>query len=206
MLPCSRRKQQEARAGWRVLGSLRRNRTKIRAEGGSGPPRIWPGRPGAEPCSGRHSHLGSVWAFFLASRVSGAKTPRWRARRGGQVWEWQVGRRPQSQQVLVVQAGAQQREELGTSREQWTLGDLDGGTHVVHQSARPSSRSSLMCRGHVQGPRPQPAGRASSWTLGSLLAHASALLCRGKHASGRTSQALWCYDLRNFADPSSGPA
>lgn len=59
------------------------------------------------------------------------------------------------------------REELGTKSGTVDLGRFRRGTHVVHQSARPSSRSSLMCRGHVQGPRPQPAGRASSWTLGS---------------------------------------
>ena len=59
------------------------------------------------------------------------------------------------------------REELGTKSGTVDPGRFRRGTHVVHRSARPSSPSSLMCRGHVQGPPPQAAGRASSWTLGS---------------------------------------
>lgn len=152
----------------------------------------------------------------MASRVSGAKTPRWRARRGGLGVSWGRcggGRRKAGRFWLSRQGHS--REGSGTKLGTMDPGRFARGTCVVHLSARPGSPSSLMCRGRVQGPPPQAAGRASSWTLGSATdsrlrswLHAlSALLCRGKlhHQEPPEKPSVRCCDLRNSRIPPLDP-
>ena len=105
------------------------------------------------------------------------------------------GRPPKSQQGFCwLSRQGHSREGPGTK-----LGTVDPGrfgrsTSVVHQSAYRNSPSSLMCRGHVQGPPPQAPGRASSWTLGSAPASVPSLpfVCRGKLLTRYLLKSLLC--------------
>lgn len=119
----------------------------------------------------------------------------------GQVWGGLVegGHRKASRCWLSRQGHS--REGPGTKSGTVDPGRFGRSTRVVHRSACPNSPSSLVCRGNVQGPPPQAAGRASSWTLGSAPASVPSLpfVCRGKlrHQVPPEKPSVRCCGLRN---------
>lgn len=113
----------------------------------------------------------------------------------GQVWGGLVEGCYRKASKCWLSRQGHSREGPGTKSGTVDPGQFGRSTRIVHRSACPTSPSSLMCRGQVQGPPPQAAGRASSWTLCPLCPS-----CAGVNRITQVppeKHSVWCCGLRN---------